>query len=150
MTVTVNYPAGCEFSALWNVLWDNQTEITFQSSCSRVNPCMAEPPDKVKQMNICEPVEHKQWNMQYTSPGRVFSSRTLLRTTMQNQMLWSLFCNFYLLPCLQPVRSFGLLFRPLCCALQSSPVPRLQQLLWCISRPIIKMATTKKTGPTLQ
>lgn len=28
------------------------TEIAFQSGSSRVNPCMAEPPDKVKEMNI--------------------------------------------------------------------------------------------------
>lgn len=47
-------------------------EITSQpSSSSGVNPCVAEPPDRVRRINICEIGKRKQLNMQFTlQPGR--------------------------------------------------------------------------------
>lgn len=56
-TVPVYYLAASKFTTLQNVRQDNQTEITFQSRDSGVNPCMAARPDKVR-LNIVESLKH--------------------------------------------------------------------------------------------
>lgn len=47
------------------------TQIAFQSGSSRVNPCMAEPPDKVKkdEHTVCETEEPKWLSVQFALPG---------------------------------------------------------------------------------